>query len=313
MLDRRIKFRHIQCFVEIARETSFKRAAEKLYLSQPAISKSIKELEAIIGATLMQRSRSGVELTRQGEVFLHFAQMSLASLQQGLAGVEQEGTATKETITIGALPSVAAWLMPAVSNEFAGMAPNAMLRIMDGPHGYLVERLRLGELDLVIGRMGRPESMQGISFSQLFSEEVVVVVRPGHPLVDNPDLTSIIGDWPVIYPPEGAAIRPLVERLLIANGIGNIPNRIETVSGAFGRAHTRHSDAVWFISGGVVANDIADGLLLKLPINMRITQGPVGLMTRSDEPLSAMGQVFKLAVAQALSLPVSPPRIESIQ
>ena len=85
MIDCRIKFRHIQSFVETAREQSFKRAVEKLYLSQPAISKTLKELEEIIGATLLQRCRSGVELARQGKVFLHFAQMSLASLQQGLA------------------------------------------------------------------------------------------------------------------------------------------------------------------------------------------------------------------------------------
>ncbi len=299
MVDRRIKFRHIQCFVEIAREKSFKRAAAKLYLTQPAISKTVKELEAIIGATLMDRSRAGVELTRQGEAFLHFAQMSLASLQQGLAGVEQEGKAIKETLNVGALPSVAAWLMPAVASELSVMAPNAMLRVIDGPHSYLAERLRLGELDLVIGRMAQPDSMQGISFTQLYSEEVVLVVRPGHPLLDNPDLTRIV-DWPVIYPPEGAAIRPLVERLMIANGVGDIPNRIETVSVPFGHTHTRNTDAVWFISGGVVANDIAEGQLVRLPIDMSLTQGPVGLMMRPSAPLSAVGQVFQLAVQQVL-------------
>ena len=91
MIDRRIKFRHIQCFVEIARERSLKTAAEKLFLTQPAMSKTLKELEEIVGTTLMQRSRSGVDLTRPGEVFLHFARMSIASLQQGLDGIELEG------------------------------------------------------------------------------------------------------------------------------------------------------------------------------------------------------------------------------
>ena len=299
MIDRRIKFRHIQCFVEIAREQSFKRAAEKLYLSQPAISKTLKELEEIIGAILLQRSRSGVELTQQGKIFLHFAQMSLASLQQGLAGVEQKDNTVKQILTIGALPSVAAWLMPSVSTEFSVMSPDALLRIMDGPHGYLVERLRLGELDLVIGRMGRPDSMQGISFTQLYYEEVVLVVRPGHPLLQHPEL-SRISEWPVIYPPEDAAIRPLVERLLIANRVGDLPHRIETVSGAFGREHVTRTDAVWFISRGVVANDIADGRLVKLPIDMSITRGPVGLMMRPVESMSAVAQVFQLAVQQVL-------------
>ena len=81
MIDRRIKFRHIHCYVEICREQSLKGAAEKLFLTQPAISKTLKELEGIMGATLLTRNRAGVVLIRHGEVFLHFAEMSLVSLQ----------------------------------------------------------------------------------------------------------------------------------------------------------------------------------------------------------------------------------------
>ncbi len=299
MIDRRIKFRHIQSFVEIAREKRLKRAAEKLHLTQPAISKTLKELEEIVDAPLMKRDRSGVELTKAGQVFLHFAQMSLASLQQGLDGVERTGRKEKEKLTIGALPSVAAWLMPNVVKEFRELAPDAILQVIDGPHIYLVDRLRLGELDMVIGRLGRPETMQGISFTQLYNEHVEFVVRPGHPLLKNPNL-SCIGDWQVIFPPEGSAIRPLVDRFLIANGIGEIPNRLETVSGAFGRVYTRETDTVWIISRGVVANEIADGRLVKLPINTELTQGPVGLMTRPDVSESSIQQVFRIAVKHAL-------------
>ncbi len=300
MIDRRIKFRHLQCFIEIAREGSFKTAAEKLFLTQPAMSKTLKELEDIIGAQLMERSRAGVVLTRPGEVFLHFAQMSLASLQQGLDGVEQQGRSEKEKLVVGALPSVAAWLMPQVAAEFATLAPQAMLSIMDGPHGYLMERLRLGELDLVIGRMGQPEALQGITFTQLYNEEILFVVRPGHPLLNAPDLAQI-AQWPVIYPPEGSAIRPLVERYLIAHGIGRLSNRIETVSGAFGRVYTRQSDAVWIISGGVVAHEVADGRLVRLPFDTELTKGPVGLMRRADSAEKPLGQVFELILGRVIA------------
>ena len=299
MIDRRIKFRHIQCFVEIARERSLKLAADKLHLTQPAISKTLKELEEIIGASLMSRNRAGIQLTRQGKVFLHFAQISLASLQQGLDGVEREGGSARETLKVGALPTVAASFMPPVVREFAAMAPDVMLQIMDGPHGYLIERLKLGELDLVIGRLGRPEAMEGVSFTQLYSEQVDLIVRAGHPLLDNPDIKTII-DWPVIYPPEGAAIRPLVERLMIANGVGEIPNKIETVSGAFGRIYTRNTDAVWIISSGVVQNETADGHLVRLPFETDITKGPVGLMTRPDTQPGAAEQLFRLAVQSVI-------------
>lgn len=301
MIDRRIKFRHIQCFVEICREKSLKIAGEKLFLTQPAISKTLKELENIMGATLLIRNRAGVSLTRQGEVFLHFAEMSLAALQQGMTGVEQVGARGQTRLSVGALPSVAARLMSQVAIEFAELAPNSTLRMVDGPHGYLVERLRLGDLDLVIGRLGRPDTMQGITFTQLYEERVEFVVRAGHPLLVSPDLKRI-GEWPVIYPPEGSAIRPLVERYLIAHGVVNINYRIETVSGAFGRVHTRETDAIWIISAGVVANEIADGRLVALPFDTAITRGPVGLMHRPDEVLSPQARVFGIAINNALNL-----------
>ncbi|WP_137701313.1 pca operon transcription factor PcaQ [Marimonas lutisalis] len=300
MIDRRIKFRHIQCFTEIAREGSLKRAAETLHLTQPAISKTLKELEDILGATLLTRSRAGTSLTRQGEVFLHFARASLASLQQGLDEVHETGTNARARLRVGALPSVAAWLMPPVAREFAALAPDAVLQIIDGPHGYLTDRLRLGELDLVIGRLGPPDMMQGLSFTQLYSEEVAFVTRAGHPLTRDPDLRRI-ADFPVIYPSRGSAIRPLVERYLAENGIGDLPRRIETVSGAFGRVHTRQSDCVWIISAGVVTNEIADGHLVRLPFDTAITQGPVGLMSRPEAPSTPAQDIFRLAIGNVLS------------
>ncbi len=295
MIDRRIKFRHIQCFVEIVRQKSMKRAAERLFLTQPAISKTLKELEEILGASLLVRNRAGVSLTRQGEVFLHFAEMSVAALQQGLDGVDKIGRGGKVSLAVGALPSVAARLMPEVAHDFSELAPEVTLQITDGPHGYLIDLLRRGSLDLVIGRLGQPETMQGVSFTQLYNEYVEFVVRKDHPLLADPDMRRI-GEWTVIFPPEASAIRPLVERVLIAHGVGDIPRKIESVSGAFGRNHARTSDAIWIISAGVVANEIADGSLVRLPFENSITMGPVGLMTRPDAQSTPAEQVFRLAV-----------------
>nr|WP_321459783.1 pca operon transcription factor PcaQ [uncultured Cohaesibacter sp.] len=299
MIDRRIKFRHIQCFVEICRQKSLKKAAERQYLTQPAISKTLKELEDILGTQLLNRSRAGVNPTKEGEVFLHFAEMSVASLQQGLYGVEQISSGGKTRLAVGALPSVAARLMPSVVQALSNLTDDVRLSISDGPHSFLVDRLRRGELDLVIGRLGAPDSMKGISFTQLYHEHVVVVVRPGHPLCDEPDLARL-SEWPVLFPSEASAIRPLVERFMIANGIGDIPNRIETVSGAFGRAFVSKSDAIWIISAGVVANEVEDGRLVQLPFDMDTTRGPVGLMVRQESEAGPAERMFRLAVSQTI-------------
>lgn len=76
--------------------------------------------------------------------------------------------------------------------------------------------------------------------------------------------------------------------------------RIETVSGAFGRVHVRQSDAVWFISSGVVAREVADGRLVRLPIATGLTEGPIGLMVQADSADSPAREIFAQAVGRAL-------------
>ena len=292
MIDRRIKFRHIQCFVEICREGSFKRAAEALYLTQPAVSKTLKELETLLGHRLLTRDRGGVALTDEGEVFLRSAKSSIAALQQGIDGMARGRLGAQMILPLGVLPSVAARLVPAVVSRIGADHPEAVLRIVDGPIGYLLERLKLGDLDLVVGRMGPHAQMQGVSFAPLYYERIVVVVRPGHPLLDRPALPRIV-DWPVVYPTEGSAIRPVVDQFMVEHGIGDLPRRIETVSGAFGRVHVQGSDAVWFISEGVVANEIDQGLLVPLSVQTDTTLGPIGIMAREDWEFTPIARRFQ--------------------
>lgn len=299
-MDRRIKIRHLQALTEIVRQGSLKRAAERLFLTQPAISRTLSELEDIIGAELLTRNRSGVALTPQGEFFHGFAQSSLSALEQGLTGIDEAGREGAMQLRVGALPSVAARLMPKAVTQLATLAPEIRLTIADGSHEHLTGLLRSGDLDLVIGRLGAPETMRGLSFTQLYLEEVAIVVRPGHPILSDPDLRRIV-DWPVIYPAPWAAIRPLVERLLIAEGIPMPARRIETVSGAFGRAYLPGSDAIWFISAGVVAREIEQGQLVRLPVATSSTEGPVGLMARAEQTETTARQLFVQAVGRAVS------------
>lgn len=297
-MDRRIKFRHLEAFTSIARAQSLKVAADRLHLTQPAISKTLKDLETILGVTLMDRGRAGVHLRPEGEVFLQFAEQSISALQNGLHSVASIGAQGGGTLRLGALPSVAAGLIPSAVQDFRAAAPDTIVQVREGSHAYLTDHLRNGALDLVVGRLGRPDSMTGLSFTQLYEEKVVIVVAPGHPLAGAMRLDQIAG-FPVLYPPKDAAIRPLVARLMIARGLALFNDRIETTSAAFARAMTLGpAQAVWFISQGVVAHDIADGRLVPLHINTDPTTGPVGIMVRSEEtPTPAVQQFRKVLLA----------------
>jgi len=298
-MDRRIKFRHLEAFVVIARAKRLKRAAEQLNLTQPAISKTLRDLEEILGVSLMTRDRSGVRLTPEGKVFLQYAEQSTAALRQGISSIASLSEAGGHVLKIGVLPSVAAQVLPKAIEAFRRVSPDTILHVDEGSHGFLTDCLRSGELDFVVGRLGNAESMRGLSFTALYTESVVAVVAPDHPRRDATRLEQIEEDL-IIYPPDAAAIRPLLAQLMLSRGMALFSDRIECVSGALGRAMTLGAlHPVWFISRGVVADDLDAGRLVALDIDMRSTEGAVGIMARSEENTSALVGLFRIALSDA--------------
>lgn len=296
---KQIKMRHLSAFVEIVRHGSFKTAAETLNLTQPAISKTLKDLERILQSSLLKRDRGGVELTREGTIFRQFAEQSLAALNHGLTSLDAEDAGAAEPLHIGVLPSVAADLLPDVILRFSELSPASPITVEDGTIGSLIDRLRSGDLNLVIGRFGRPETMTGLSFTQLYSEQVVFAVAPDHPSANCKNVSEL-GGFRILYPPRGSAIRPLIDRFLITNGVSDWSNRLETVSGAFGRAMTLGpARAIWIISQGVVAQDVAAGRMVILPIETQEMSGPVGIMARSEEEPTPTVRLFRQALLSA--------------
>lgn len=300
MFDRRIKFRHLQCFLEVARHHSVVKAADSLAITQPAVSKTIRELEDTLEVKLFRRDKRGLALTSFGEVFLRYAGASVTALMQGIDSLAQARMQGESSISVGVLPTVAARVLPRAVRRFKEDGAETIVSLATGSNTVLLGQLRVGELDLVVGRLAAPELMTGLSFTHLYSERVAFIVRPGHPLLAETAFNlARIRAYTILYPIAGSIIRPYVERLLIANGVGALPDRVETVSNAFGRAYTRETDAIWIISHGVVARDVAEGSLVELPVDTRETLGPVGLTTRADVAPSPAVQMFMNAVRDA--------------
>lgn len=287
LIDPRIKLRHLQAFVEVARQKSVMRAAGALHISQPAVTKTIRELEDALGVALFEREGRGIRPTRLGDIFLRHAGATMAALRQAVDAVSREAVQIDPPVRIGALPTVSARIMPDAMTRFLAEAAQAPIKIVTGENAILLEQLRQGDLDLVVGRLAAPEKMTGLSFEHLYSERVVFVVRPGHRLLSrNADLFTELSNHPMLMPTRNSVIRPIVEQFLIAQGVAMPQTQIETVSDSFGRAYVRMSDAVWIISEGVVAGDVAAGALDILPFDTSDTSGPVGLTMRTDTVIS---------------------------
>jgi LysR family pca operon transcriptional activator len=296
----RVRFRHLRTFLEVSRQKSVARAAETLCVSQPAVTKTLRELEAALGVAVVERDGRGIRVTRAGEIFLRHAGAAVTALREGIESVTRDGAATGRPIRVGALPTVSAHIMPAAMQIFLKEDTGAAIKIVTGENAVLLDQLRAGALDLVVGRLAAPEKMTGFFFEHLYSEQVRFVVRAGHPLLARGvDAFALLGGFPVLMPTRESVIRPYVDRFFIANGITPPPTAIETVSDSFGRAFLRQSDAVWIISSGVVADELASGAFVALPFDTDETKGPVGLTMRTDTAPSPAFSLLLQAIREA--------------
>ncbi|AKH99822.1 pca operon transcription factor PcaQ [Hoeflea sp. IMCC20628] len=280
-ISRRIKIRHLEAFVEVARQKSVGRAAITLSLTQPAVTRTIRELEQIVGAALIERDGRGIRLSHQGEVFLSHAGSGLAAVRGGIAALANVATSSGPPVRIGALPTVSATIMPGAVAEFLDSGLRSPLRVITGENWVLLDQLRRGDLDLVMGRMPAPEMMASLRFEPLYRDRVVFVVSKNHPLSGHRQVAAdILAHHPVLVPPAGSIIHPFVARVMLEQGMAPPVQAVETVSDSFGRAFLRSIDAIWIISRGVVSAEIASGEFVELPIDTSSTMGAVGLITR---------------------------------
>ncbi len=294
-----VRLRHLRAFVAVARQASVGRAASDLAITQPAVSKAIRELEQILGVELFDRARRGAVPTRFGEMFLRHAEASLSALRRGLEEVEDATASHALPVRVGALPTVSARLLPDAIRRYQAHGLGAAPRVVTGPNEYLTEQLRQGDLDIVIGRMQEPEAMTGLVFEHLYSEPLVFAVRAGHPIAGVPLSPGALGAFECLLPPPGSVIRPAVDRFFAAFNLPRPARIVETVSLAFSRRYVRTSDAIWVISEGVVLEDLQSGEFARLAIDTGDTMGPVGVTLRAGVLLPATAEVLLKELREA--------------
>jgi LysR family pca operon transcriptional activator len=313
----RIRLRHLQCFLAVAQFGNLRRAAQALAITQPAVTKTLNELEALLARPLFARGRHGATLTPEGETFMRHAGDSVNALGEAVDSVLREPEAAP--LRIGVLPTVAAAFLPGVLQAFSARWPLVTVRVATGRNAQLIEQLRARELDAVIGRLSDPELMAGLSFEPLYAEPMVVALRPGHALAPQstrktastaaPAL-ALIGTHPLVLPPAGTLIRQVADVFLRRHGIGPQAGVVETLDTALARALVLQADNLWFTSRGTVQSDLDAGTLVRLGVTLTPDEA-VGLVLRAERTTSATAQSFVAAVrAQAAARrPVTKRRI----
>lgn len=162
-----------------------------------------------------------------------------------------------------------------------------------GTSTALLTRLRLGELDLVIGRMSEAQEIRGLSFEHLYYEPMIVVVRTGHPAVGSSSTPSIdtLSHYPWVIPTRGTTLREQVERYWVEQSI-DPPRAIETLSLPLSRAYVLPSDAVWITPADTARGPVESHQMVVIASPVEVRGGSVGFARNHSQPMSLTARQF---------------------
>ncbi|MGI1245451.1 LysR substrate-binding domain-containing protein [Raoultella ornithinolytica] len=300
LFSQRIRLRHLHTFVAVAQQGTLGRAAETLNLSQPALSKTLNELEQLTGTRLFERGRLGAQLTLVGEQFLTHAVKVLDALNTAGQALNRKEGLNNDVVRIGALPTAALGILPTVIGQFHKQQKDITLQVATMNNTMLLAGLKSGEIDIGIGRMSDTELMSGLNYELLFLESLKLVVRPGHPLLQETVTLSRVMEWPVVVSPKGTIPRQNAETLLQSQGCKIPAGCIETLSASLSRQLTVDYDYIWFVPSGAVKDDLRRGLLTALPVPTQGAGEPIGILTRVDATFSSGAQTLLSAIRKSM-------------
>jgi DNA-binding transcriptional LysR family regulator len=285
-----IGLRHLTCFVAVAQERTLGRAAQRLHVSQPAVSKTLSDLERQAGRQLVMRGRAGTQLTPAGEEFLKYAAEATRAVDAAAVALSPSRTPLPPVLAIASLYTVAGGLLAQAIARLGARRPDARVAIRMSHNPELLGALKSAEVDLAVGRMAEPDMMRGISFELLYAESLAVVTRPGHALAAQGAVSprDLLG-YPLVIPESGTTPRLQAEGIFAAGGVSVDAGYTETQSSSVARSLTMLSDAIWITPRHAVQLDLDNRWLAALPVPVPPGAEPVGLLTRSADGPGELG------------------------
>ena len=173
----------LRLFLAVARAGTVSGAAERLYTSQPALSRQIAALEDACGERLFERLPRGVRLTPAGEITLRYAERIFALANELSAALAEIRGLQVGSLMVGASSTPAEYVLPPLLSTYRERHPGAAIRLVTGNTSIIVDHIARHALDIgVIGSLP-PHPMDGLRFTPLAEDELVVVAAPGHPLL----------------------------------------------------------------------------------------------------------------------------------
>ncbi len=295
VLRSNIKLRHLQLLVALDQFRHLGRTAEFMSVSQPAVSKMLGEIESMSGMSLFDRSSRGTEPTVAGESYVRFARSVLADYERTRDEIASVESGAAGRTRVGAMVVAMSSLVAQAVVQLKAQAPQATVLVEEGDLTRLLPKLRLGEIDLFVGRLEPGYAAPDLVTEALYDEPMVAVVRPGHPLTRKarPGWTDLAA-LPCVLPPPWASLRVKLEQQFFRHGLQPPADVIETASFMAISIFVQRRDAVAFVARSVGRHYEKAGIFKVLKLPVAVDLPAVGLITvRGRPPTRITGQLME--------------------
>jgi DNA-binding transcriptional LysR family regulator len=295
-LYRHVTSSQLHALVAVVETGGYSTAARRLGLAQPTVHRAAKELEKIIGVDLFPHAARGVEPSEAARRLARSAQLVFAEIRQGFEEVKELQGTTDSRIAVGCLPLARSEFLPTAITRLLSTYPDARVSILDGPYIEQLHALRYGQIDWLLGALRQPVPTRDVIQEALFDQPLVVVVRPGHPLLesDSPDIAELAKlEW--VAPRSLAPAREFFDALFDRNGVDAPTRIIECSSLIATRGLLRQSDRAALLSPLQVREDVSAGDLAILIDAIPGSSRSIGLTTRDNwEPTMVQAEFVKI-------------------
>jgi DNA-binding transcriptional LysR family regulator len=283
LLDGRLKLRHLVLVDALTCHGSVIGAATALHVSQPVATRTLHELEAILGVLLYERGPHGVTPTTIGKAFTGHARAIIAQLSQAGRQVTELADPHRGTVVVGTYPAGSNMLLSQAIAGLKGERPLLTVIVREGPPEAMSTELQAGHIDLIVGRFTSPTNESEIR-TPLYDESIEIFTRAQHPLAQRRTIAlADLGDHPWIIPGTETALRREIEQLFTRHAMPLPENRIEAPSYLIVRQLLLEGDFIAVLPGPIQRYEPG---LRALPISFQPLGHSVGITTAAGRALS---------------------------
>jgi LysR family pca operon transcriptional activator len=291
-LDQRLKLNHLRAVDAIVAQRSILKAASVIGVSQPALTKTLREMEDILQQRLFDRLPRGVRPTEAGTLLAQSARRILAELRRLDETLDHIADPAGGTVALGTLPVAATAVLPGALTRLKREHPGIGVRLEQGRTEELLPKLAAGEIDLIVGRLYEPATPDRFPREPLWEEPISILARAEHPVFAlRPPGLEQLRRYDLVLPTVSQRVGQEIEALLELLALQ--PNAsLRSSSYGFIREMLHATDMISVMPRLMMAGDLLRGTLRVVPLPIPAPPRPAGLILARDRPLPAPAQAF---------------------